>query len=495
MPIFLSYSRKDEAVVKVLAQGFEAAHREVWFDQDLGGGDAWWDKILENIRSATVFVFALSDESLNSRPCRAELDYARALNRPVLPVQVGRVTNFLSSPVADLQTIRFQSDNALAAFEIIAAIDEEARQLEPLPEPLPPPPLIPFAYLLALSRQIDSTTGLEQADQTKVVDQLRRAIAEETDENVRREILANLQNLITKPWRTKRTEVEARAIIYAATANATDEQPIGERPQNDPPKQQSDNQSSQNGLPKQQRSDDQSSQNGLPKQQRSDDQSSQNGLPKQQSDDQSSQNGPPDGEAEQEGQREPIRPETPRPDGHSSFEQRMAALREQQEEKRREQAQARRREKQQEVPVAETWAASRTKPAAGSANRPPPARFWPGVSNPLVPPPAPPVQAVRRPAEQSHRPERTAGAPTTQTVPQPVLSAPQPPEYWVLSAIALLFFLVFGAVALYFSYQVGQRYRAGNLVGAIRASKFARAWGIAGIVIGSLITIWLLSQG
>jgi TIR domain len=215
MPIFLSYSRKDEEVVEVLAQGFEAARREVWFDKDLGGGDAWWDKILDNIRLATVFVFALSDESLRSKPCRAELDYARALGRPVLPVQVGPVANIRSSPVADLQIIRFQRDNLLSAFKIMDAIDEAAQQQKPLPDPLPTPPPIPFAYLRALGRQIDSVE-LDQADQAKVVDQLRHAIAEETDESVRGEILANLHNLMSKPWATKRTETDVKAIMYAA---------------------------------------------------------------------------------------------------------------------------------------------------------------------------------------------------------------------------------------------------------------------------------------
>jgi hypothetical protein len=437
MPIFLSYSRKDEAVVKVLVRGFEAAHREVWFDQDLGGGDAWWDKILDNIRSATVFVFALSDESLHSKACRAELDYARALHRPVLPVQVGPVTNFRSNPVADLQTIRFQSDNALSAFEIMAAIDEEARKLNPLPEPLPMPPLIPFAYLLALSRQIDSTTGLDQADQTKVVDQLRRAIAEETDESVRREILDNLHNLITKPWRTKRTEVEARAIIYAAAANATDEKPIGERPDTSRSQQQSDSEPSQNG------------------------------PPQQEIDNEPSQISPPVKEADKEPLHEPVQPETP-------------------------EAEARLVEEQQNVFVAEPWVASPATPARDSGKRPAPARIWPGVSKPLIPPPAPGA-STRWPAEETHRTERSAVASATQTVPQPVLSAPQPPEYWVLSMIAVLFSFVFGAIALYFSYQVGQRYRAGNLVGATKASKLARTWGIAGIVVGSL-TILVLSQ-
>jgi len=102
----LSYSRKDEGVVKALARGLEAAHREVWFDHDLVGGDAWWDSILTNIRDTSVFIFALSDASLHSKPCRLELDYALALDRPILPVEVGPVKSFRMSPIAELQVIR-----------------------------------------------------------------------------------------------------------------------------------------------------------------------------------------------------------------------------------------------------------------------------------------------------------------------------------------------------------------------------------------------------
>jgi hypothetical protein len=42
---------------------------------------------------------------------------------------------------------------------------------------------------------------------------------------------------------------------------------------------------------------------------------------------------------------------------------------------------------------------------------------------------------------------------------------------------------------MYFSYQVGQRYRTADLEGARRASAKAKSWGIVGIVVGSLFWI------
>src|SRR5919206_197385 len=88
MPFFISYSRRDEDVVKALTRGLEAAGVDVWRDHELHGGDSWWSVILERIRECSVFVFALSDTSLHrSKPCRAELEYAMLLRRPIVPVQ------------------------------------------------------------------------------------------------------------------------------------------------------------------------------------------------------------------------------------------------------------------------------------------------------------------------------------------------------------------------------------------------------------------------
>lgn len=465
MTIFLSYSRKDEAVVKLLAQGFEAAHKEIWYDHDLTGGDSWWDTILKKIRSATVFIFVLSEDSLHSKPCLAELKYAEDLDRSVVPVRVGPVTSLRATPLAGRQVIEFRPDNALSSFPIIAAVEEASQNQRPLPDPLPAPPAIPYEYLQRLAGQIESTE-LNQAQQFAVVDQLRRAITEETDDGVRPDILDMLHNLMSKPWSTRRTESEVRFILFA---NGIPEQSLGEPPQTAQPERKSDSEPPQVSTPE-------------PKIDRE--------PPQQETDKKPPQINTAHQEYDQAQQDGPIPPDTPEPDGRFIPEQPMAARRQRQDGEKPERAETRLDEKELAASVVEHRAESYMTPAADSAKRPPPAPFWPGVSRPLMPPPAPP-----RPAEESHRTERSAVAYTTQTVPKPVFPAPQPPEYWVLSFIAVLFFFVFGAIALYFSYQVGQRYWAGNLVGATRASKLSRAWGIAGIVVGSLITIWVLSQG
>jgi hypothetical protein len=100
MRVFVSYSSHDDVAVRSLAGDLERAREQVWLDQDLGGGDAWWAQILEQIRACAVFVFALSNNSLYSTLCRTELEYATALGVPILPVQIGEVAACLADLLA-----------------------------------------------------------------------------------------------------------------------------------------------------------------------------------------------------------------------------------------------------------------------------------------------------------------------------------------------------------------------------------------------------------
>ena len=60
----------------------------MWQDQQIIGGQTWWDHILDQIRRCDVFVAALSRAALDSLACRREWEYAAALGKPVLPVLV-----------------------------------------------------------------------------------------------------------------------------------------------------------------------------------------------------------------------------------------------------------------------------------------------------------------------------------------------------------------------------------------------------------------------
>ncbi|MBV8863506.1 MAG: toll/interleukin-1 receptor domain-containing protein [Mycobacterium sp.] len=158
MGLFVSYSSQDRSLIEPLAAALQRARQQVWFDEDLGGGQAWWNEILAQIRSCEVFVVALSNHSLESKPCAAEWRYAQALNRPILPVRVGPVDSMRANPLAALQVIDYQNPTADTGIQLVTAVHQLAAQRPPLPSPLPDEPPVPFAYLMRLSGTLAETS-------------------------------------------------------------------------------------------------------------------------------------------------------------------------------------------------------------------------------------------------------------------------------------------------------------------------------------------------
>ena len=77
LTIFLSYARLDAAPVRALAGDLRALSNTVWLDEEVSGGQAWWDHILEQIRACDMFVFALSPAALESVSCHRDVDQLR----------------------------------------------------------------------------------------------------------------------------------------------------------------------------------------------------------------------------------------------------------------------------------------------------------------------------------------------------------------------------------------------------------------------------------
>lgn len=194
MSVFISYASRDEEAAKGLAVDLEQAKLVVWFDKDLYGGDPWWQAILEQIRECTVFVLALSNNSVRSRPCRAEIEYARALGIPILPVRIGPVDNLLATPVADLQVIDYTERTASSGINLVASVHDRMRMRAALPSPLPEPPPVPFEYLIRLGRAIEARS-MAPEDQAAVLAQLKQGLRGEDDDRARELAKIHLRNL------------------------------------------------------------------------------------------------------------------------------------------------------------------------------------------------------------------------------------------------------------------------------------------------------------
>lgn len=89
MRLFLSYSRDDKDWVYALWDELrDEAFHDVWLDRRIVPATDWWETILHNIETCECLVFVMTPSSVNSIYCLAELEYAAALNKPILPLML-----------------------------------------------------------------------------------------------------------------------------------------------------------------------------------------------------------------------------------------------------------------------------------------------------------------------------------------------------------------------------------------------------------------------
>lgn len=204
MQIFISYSSHDRAVVEVLAQDLAnalntiapAASNVVWFDQELVGGQDWWDTILRNIRQSDFVIFALSKKSIESDPCSLELSYAQAVKRQILPVLITdkEIKAWdLPAPVANIEYIDYSKQDKTAYQNLLSAVIQLTAAPEPLPDPLPEPPPIPLSPLTEISHRLRDP-ALSRQDQLDMFDQLRTHLAEPDQAKDARDLLLRLKS-------------------------------------------------------------------------------------------------------------------------------------------------------------------------------------------------------------------------------------------------------------------------------------------------------------
>ena len=79
--IFISYSHSDAAFVKELVPLLNKVFptHQVWYDEQISGGQDWWQRILREILACDLFLFLMSNEALASDYCQAEYREARRL--------------------------------------------------------------------------------------------------------------------------------------------------------------------------------------------------------------------------------------------------------------------------------------------------------------------------------------------------------------------------------------------------------------------------------
>lgn len=178
MLIFLSYSREDQERVGQVRADLEELGHVVWLDRRLSGGAEWWTAILGQIRTADVLVLCVTESSLRSEACLAELGYARAVDRHVVPVQLtgGLDATLAPAPLPRLQWIPYLHGDKTELFGLIRALSGNLPG--DLPDPLPPDPPVPGSYLMVLSEQVRTPDRLDLPQQLLVLHRIEAGIAQ-----------------------------------------------------------------------------------------------------------------------------------------------------------------------------------------------------------------------------------------------------------------------------------------------------------------------------
>jgi hypothetical protein len=85
--IFLSYSRKDTAVMQQLRHDLNMAGLSIWTDEGIEPGTSSWKRAIESaILDAGCLVAILSPDASQSQWVRAELDFAELQGISIFPI-------------------------------------------------------------------------------------------------------------------------------------------------------------------------------------------------------------------------------------------------------------------------------------------------------------------------------------------------------------------------------------------------------------------------
>jgi hypothetical protein len=184
---FFSYARHDGEAAATIASGLQQLGQSVWIDKQLSGGQQWWNTILGQIRDCDVFVFVLSNSSLRSKACRAELEYAHQLGRTILPVAVHPVIDQLLPPYL-AETQRVDGADIVQLARALLALPAPPS----LPDPLPEPPPVPLSYLDEVADSLDRHE-LPIPDQRNLLGALKQLVRDDEERDAAVELLRRLR--------------------------------------------------------------------------------------------------------------------------------------------------------------------------------------------------------------------------------------------------------------------------------------------------------------
>lgn len=93
MKVFITYSKKDQALADKVVAALEDAGLNAWYDKyEIMPGENWAEKLAKGLRESDAMVVLLTPDALDSDLVRANIDFAlsgSAYSQRLIPVLVG----------------------------------------------------------------------------------------------------------------------------------------------------------------------------------------------------------------------------------------------------------------------------------------------------------------------------------------------------------------------------------------------------------------------
>lgn len=143
--IFVSYSHKDSDRVFELIEILQKEYN-VWFDEGIRFGREWDEEIVSKIDGCSLFVYAITKNSLESKNCKDEIAYAKDSNIPFLNMVIDDIElpNLFKLRYGRFQMLKYYEyhdkneilEDLKRRSEIIAITKKDSIENEETPAPL-----------------------------------------------------------------------------------------------------------------------------------------------------------------------------------------------------------------------------------------------------------------------------------------------------------------------------------------------------------------------
>ena len=123
--LFLSHSSRDRAMVddlrrRLAAEGFDALFVDY---EGIPAGSKWESELYSALQRADAVLFAATESSVNSKWCFAEIAFARAMGKVILPVRLSRAVTH--SLISDVEWVDATAEGDRAYGRLWAAMKRE----------------------------------------------------------------------------------------------------------------------------------------------------------------------------------------------------------------------------------------------------------------------------------------------------------------------------------------------------------------------------------